>query len=321
MNPNHPYGRYADANWAENLEAFLAKAANYGIKIVFHSMGNEYGTELGIVAPMFTYRKRTVWTPLAEALALIDKLAGDNALGKNFIADPRIAWWCPINEARLDDADVREWLIPILERIRAHGGKTSVCVNDGVHGYVDTFPYIIPIIGHCVDYLQAHEYHHPDVVAPLCGNLEADLYTPIYNAYFQDFQTMAAERGNFPLENVMLTEYGVGNGTWYGILGPLEQCNLTPSQQAQYIKAVFDAAKDIGISNLFYHEIFDYRTFHLFGFLEFNGAISSQESYDAFKNAVLPTPTLPIQNWILPVALIGIPTAIGLLYLETRGRG
>jgi len=30
-------------------------------------------------------------------------LGGNNALNKNFFQDDRVAWWCPINEAKLDD--------------------------------------------------------------------------------------------------------------------------------------------------------------------------------------------------------------------------
>lgn len=284
MNENHPYGRPYDADWAQNLDRLLAKADSYGMRIVFHAMGSTYGTLMGIVAPMNAYRRQDPYTSIEESLSLIEKLGGHNELGKNFISDPRIAYWCPINEARLDHIDIRDWTIAVLRRIRQYGGKTSVCVNDGEHRYVDSFPHIIPIIGEYVDFLQAHSYQQDIVQSVGSRGSAANMYVPVYEAFSRDCESMVNGRDIFSVDQLMLTEFGCGNGAWIGM-----DWNITTAehQQADYIRAVFDACEKYGITRVFYHEPINIRSHvRTLGFVNYDGA-AAQEPYERYKFALL----------------------------------
>jgi len=288
-NENHPYGCPYDPDWAENLDSFLSKADSYGIKVVFHEMGNQWGTSLGILAPMECEERVTRYTSVSESLRIIDKLGGDNALHKNFIADPRIAWWSPINEARVDGpeySDVRDWTVQLLQRIKNYGGKTSVCVNNFVYGdvrvhdYSQTFPQVISTIGQYVDYLQAHVYC-PDLWEAASNNPNYDMYTNAFNEFSTVFQSMINGRGSYSIDKLMLSEFGCGYGNWWDFRGPI---TTTAHQQAMYIEACFDAAKECGIEIICYHEPFISSTYRSFGFIEPDGTIN-QESYIAFKGS------------------------------------
>ena len=306
LNENHPYGRAYDSDWASSLEAFLAKAASYGIKVVFHSMGSYYGTNLGFVPPMHNYSTNAPdgnpwkYQSLAELEVLLNKLAGNNSLGKNFLTDSRIAWWSPINEARMNLGYVKDWTVGMLRMLKERGAKTSVCVNDGAHHYWETFPYIIPIIGDYIDYLQAHDYQSDLVIVPTRNDPTADLYTLSYNAFLDHLTVMADGRGGFPLDHVMLTETGMGhrsNGLpWhYHREGDFWQ---TKQQQADYIKGCFDAAKTVGLTNIFYHETIWMRPYPTdttwgFGFVNYDGSMTNQLAYDVYKAATL-EPVVPL---------------------------
>ena len=303
LNENHPYGRTYNSDWAENLEAFLAKAASYGIKVVMHGMGSYYGTCLGFVPPMYNYNPNDPdgnplkYISLTEAERLLDKLAGDNSLGHNFLTDPRVAWWSPINEARMNLDYVKDWTVNLLRMIKERGGKTSVCINDGAHPYSESFPYIIPIIGNYIDYLQAHCYNDACIHACTDGGSGVDMYPLAYAEFAHDFEAMMAGRGSFRKDQVMLTEFGCGHGTysWHGGTD-----TLTKQQQADYIKAAFDAAKAYGIENVFYHETIWIRPWpeHMFGFgfVNYDGAITNQLAYNAYAAAMLQPVSLPFHD-------------------------
>jgi len=288
-NENHPWGHSFNSDWAQNLDSFLAKADSYGIKVVFHSMGNKWGNLLGVVPPMNAYKYVEPYSGIPNALIVIDKLGGNNGLEKNFFKDPRVLWWCPINEARIDDPTIRDWLLAVLKRIKDYGGTTSVCVNDGKHRYSETFPYILPIIGDYVDYLQAHCYN-PDIIHQCTnGGPSVDMYPLSYQAFMEDCQSMIAGRGSFPKEKLLITECGCGQGTytWHGGTD-----STTVKQQADYIKGAFDACRDAGIGGLMYWDIIwmypktDSRYTQAFGFISWEGTIS-YEPYTAFKEAEL----------------------------------
>jgi len=282
-NENHPWGMNDDSDWAENLESFLAKADSYGMKVVFHEMGNQYGTSFGVVPPMHNYRPVSPYSSLDNAIAVIDKLGGNNNLGKNFFEDERVLWWTPINEARLDADEVRNWLIPVLQRIKYYSGKTSVCVNDKTgRSYAEAFPYITPIIGDYIDYLQAHRYQELVIRSITNQGPQADMYQPAYEAFSADFQLMIDGRGEFGIDELALTEFGTGFDEWEYHYGT---DITTIEQQADYIRAAFDAAQDKGITKLFwFNPIQIHSDYNTFGFIEYDGTIID-ETYNAFKSA------------------------------------
>jgi len=288
-NENHPWGYKYDQDWAQNLDRLLEKADSYNIKIVFHSMGNKWGNLLGVVAPMNAYKYRTRYSSISNALVVIDKLGGNNELKKNFFKDPRVLWWCPINEAHIDDLTIRDWLLAVLKRIKSYGGTASVCVNDGKHRYSEAFPYILPVIGEYVDYLQAHCYNPKIIYQCTNGGPSVDMYPLSYQAFMEDCQSMIAGRGSFPKEKLFITECGCGQGTYKWHAGT---DSTTVKQQADYIRGAFDACRDAGIGGLMYWDIIymrpktDSRYTQSFGFISWEGEIS-YEPYNAFKEGEL----------------------------------
>jgi hypothetical protein len=85
-------------DWAQNLDYFLAEADSHGVKVSFETLGSPYGTLFGIRSPGYSDGSDpTAYTPISEAKAMIDQLAGNNSLGHNFIADPRVLGWVTSN--------------------------------------------------------------------------------------------------------------------------------------------------------------------------------------------------------------------------------
>lgn len=300
--PPDPNGNPVAYNdlWAENLEAILAKAASYGMKCNFHVMGSHWGTQMGIVAPVYNASPVSPYTSLSEALIVVDRLGGNNSLGKNFLADSRIGWWSPINESKINSeyAYVLDWLVPILQKIRSYGGKTSVCVYaDPVEQhevYIHSIQNVIPLIGDYVDYLQAHDYQHDVVSQWITQDPSGSIYQAMFQQFDSDFAYIQANRGSFPSDRVFITEYGCGNGTWDGLLanypfpsGPWGALiTMSQQQQADYVLAGIDAAKKNGIKGLSYHSPINMSASpHSFGFIEYNGIIDT--AYNTFASAVI----------------------------------
>lgn len=280
LNEAHPYGFPYDPLWAENLEKLLAKADGYGFKVTFATLGSKWGTLLEIVPPMNNYSRLTKWSSIPEALAMIDKLGGNNSLGHNFLSDPRIAYWQPINEARLDYVDVRDWTFAVGDKIRSYGGLVTACVNDGIHEYDKTFPYIMAQIQDHFDFIQAHVFHSDTLkLAGLTSpNPTVDIYQPCYNAFLASFKAMTDGRGSYSLDKVMVTEYGCGLGEWAVWTGA-GKIYTTEYQQAQYIQAFLDALRNAGLSQHRYHSpinLYDYtnlKPLRSFGFIDYDGTI------------------------------------------------
>jgi hypothetical protein len=295
-NEQHPWGMSYDSNWAQNLENLLTKANSYGIKIVFHVMGSSYGTVFGLVAPVYNYGPVAPYSSIDNCYEVLDKLAGNNNLNHNFISDPRIAWWSPINEADISDATVRDWTISILQKIKSYGGKTSVCVGYGsAYGsnpvideptfyYAYSFPKVIQYLGSYVDYLQCHCYLEKVIVAAN-NNPSYDVYTEAYKWFSTNCEYMvngsSGSRNKFSLDKLMITEVGFGSGTWSSHMGTQ---TTTEHQQAQYIQALFDATKKYSISKISWHEPFEGNGGNRgFSFIDKDGT-KHLEPYNTFKN-------------------------------------
>lgn len=294
-NENHPHGRSYDPNWAQNLQAFLDKVEHYGFKVVFHSMGRIYGTLFGLVEPMFANSWVNPYSSVANALRVVEKLGGDNALGKNFFRDPRVLWWSPINEAYIDGVHpntgerVADWLRPIVDSIKNYGGKVSMCIRKSGYSYRE-FSQAQRLFN--VDYLQSHAYHYYDTVDLCDGNPSRDMYPLAYNAFLGTCQIMNNEKGPFPLSKVFLTEFGCGSFSWS------PNGTTTAQQQKDYIRGVYEAAREVGIGGILYWAPWqidpDWRHY---GFIDYNGTPNPQSVYDYFKSLPSngpPTPTSPI---------------------------
>jgi hypothetical protein len=241
-----------DPDWAENLEALLSKADSYGLKLVFHELGNPWGTELGILAPYFNYRPTTPYTSIPDAITMIDKLGGNNSLGHNFLTDSRVPFWHVTNEAPISEQVVRDWTAAVADHIRSHGGKTmSTLKGDGVP-YADFAP-IIAFAEQHLDYLDAHEYLYGVVVNDIrTEGASADIYQKVYDQGILRYGMMLDTRGSFPTDRVVLGEWGFWHDSMRGP-GAVDPLTVTHQQHADYIRAAFDAMIDVGITNHFYH--------------------------------------------------------------------
>ena len=122
------------ATWAQHLEDALTTATGLnrfgsgtptGIsKVWWQSMGNPWGTDFGIfsgqgttsdypclvsnqgktVTSLVTTYEKTNGYPTTKSY--LDKLAGNNYLGPQFLTDPRILGWSPFNEGGMGNGIV-----------------------------------------------------------------------------------------------------------------------------------------------------------------------------------------------------------------------
>jgi hypothetical protein len=145
--------------WAQNLESLLAAVDSAGFKCYFMSLGDPWGCLLGI-NDQDPDIPSTI--SVAQAEVYLEELAGKNALGHNFLSDPRVAMCSVANEVNFGDPSNPNanygWVIAICDYIRGKGGVVTVPyarVNDGWDQY---FPVVAPMLAGHVDYLETHDY-------------------------------------------------------------------------------------------------------------------------------------------------------------------
>jgi len=251
--------------WAENLNDLLTEADAHGVKIYFYELGTQWNTLLGI---------RPEDTTIEEAKSMIDKLAGDNNLGHDFINDDRILVWSVDNEPSISQDPHREedykrlqWILEISDYIRSKavgdGGKTVVAsprVDDN-WGRQD-FYEIEPIFRGHVDYLERHSYKSVEFYQTCVdtGNPFSfeDCYNKMYASYKEQLQEeMIDGRGSFSVDQLIFGEFGV----WIGKSGTKSNqgcidCFFEDEHRRVYYKAILDAARDVGIKNICFHNLF-----------------------------------------------------------------
>ena len=265
---NHPWGQSYDTYWAENLNAFLNKAHSYGMQVVFHLMGDHWGTLGGIVAPMEDRQVINPYTSVSEALTVLSRM-GDptqNDMHMNFLNDSRVAFWQPINEANV--VTYKSWIRSVLQGIRSYGGKTSVCVTAG-SAYWQSFPDVIVNIGDLVDYLQVHDFG--EAAVEQVSSQGSDMYTTAYNLFNQHFQYMVATKGSFSATQIFDMEVCCPVGAnVHDVAG--NPVTISGDQQTQFIRALFDAAKANGIGGVDYWQPIDQKSSPEIGdFIDFYG--------------------------------------------------
>jgi hypothetical protein len=276
-----------DTYWAENLNAFLTKAASLGMKVAFHEMGGTYGQEFGIVAPMSDWQNVTPYTSVSDALVILAKMAGQNDLHHNFLADPRIAYWQPINEA--DVSVWHDWIYSVCSAIEAYGGKCTVCVaTSAMPSYYQSFPDTISYLGNVVNYLQAHDYGQAAAETISAQGLTGQAaYNATYKYFLSHFQVMCNTRGTFATMNIFDSEVAVGCGTnIQDVAGNI--INISDDQQSQFIKALFDACKTLDLGGIVWWHPIDAGTSPELGdFINYYGTITNPEAYATFKAATV----------------------------------
>ena len=269
---NHFNIRNYPNEWAQNLDNFLAQADSYGIKVSFASVGSAYGTLFGIRSPGYVGSEANGadpygYTPIDQAEAIIDQLAGNNSLHHNFIADPRVLGWVTSNEVyigpqtnsnpNLNGPFILQWNLQLLDYIHSKGGKawmaSPTTIRGSSAGY--DFAQTIPLIGGHVDYLEAHYYEE---VTLLNNYVKPDgTYDwANFETYYRNrlLTKMVNARGNFSLDNVLLGEFGmwVGQGNDFGL-----STSFTAQDRTNYYQVVLDSAKAVGLKNVCPFDFFE----------------------------------------------------------------
>ena len=239
--------------WAKNLDTFLAQAEAHGVKVAFKQLGNKYGTLFNIVAPEPGYE--VAGTPIESAKKMVDRLAGSNSLALNFIADPRIFGWSVANEVDMGDPTTRDWCIQMLDYIRSKGGKAYVgspCDSrfprDSItRDLTVDFHFLEPTLRGHADYLECHIYELQTVVDAI--NKGLDVYEATYNIFRDRMRSLMIDgRGTFLMNELILGEFGM----WHGKATGSYQVTYDFDEKTRgaYYRAVYQAASDLGISNI-----------------------------------------------------------------------
>lgn len=232
-------------NWADILENLLATADQNGCKVLWGVIGNSYpGTETDVFGVIPSV------TPIPEAKAVIDKLAGANSRNHNFITDPRVWGWSVSNEDDLTNPADLDWNIQVMDYIRSKGGKAWAAAPwDSVRGYW-TAPYYEQVLGSHSDMIELHYYGEWSYIRE-CNGHDPNITDKIkqdtlYNAIMQDFQDIF---GSMPKERLYLGEYGcwLGYGTAEGLD---EGITFTNQDRINVFAATLKAANDFGLQKL-----------------------------------------------------------------------
>jgi hypothetical protein len=146
----------------------------------------------------------------------------------------------------------------MLDYIRSKGGKAYVSspYDSSISGTLFqqmNVTRIEPELRGHVDYLELHIYDLKNVVGALTGQL--DVYSVMYSLFRSQIQTsLIYGRGSTPLGNLIIGEFGIwhGQGADQGVT-----YNFSESTRAAYYAAMYQAASDNGIENIFNHYFFD----------------------------------------------------------------
>lgn len=280
-------------DWATDLNNFLTLCKNNGIKATFHQMGDwRPGTP---ISNQWAFGIKPA-DGIAGAKAKIDKLAGNNALGINFLTDPTVPFWIISNECwDFDQAVYRDWHLAIADYMRSKGAKVTLGSPSVYHG-VMTPSIVLPMYRDHVDYIIFHWY-------------DAGSYDYIYTELTRVINTYKAELGPVPVNNLLIGEIGCQR-TWSGV---------TEDIRGQSYKAYFKATLDAGMGGLFPFILYDvYGTTETWGAIAVDGTYFTKvtDQYKAaYSGVIIPPPPPPptLQNPLPLIILVG-----GFLYFITR---
>jgi hypothetical protein len=248
-----------------------------GYRMIMYTLGDECngGNGMyGISDPCYG------GTPMdiGQAKIYIDRLAGQNSLGHNFITDPRIVMWSIGNEANIGSATPSGfvwnsnglWMREMASYIRSKGGEVSF-----PHPYADTdqigrwkndwdsLQWVAPAIDPYVDYMDWHLYGTglfslpPSsggfLVQEVSGGQSVYDWHAWRSYMVNEFQKAAQYRGTKDIDHVFISEFGMVEGVsneWWG-----GTWTYTAQDRLNYFSNWFQAldASGTGIRNLCVH--------------------------------------------------------------------
>jgi hypothetical protein len=262
--------------WAQHLETLLELTDSNGFKVYFQTLGDPWGTVLGIDGMNIGYDRTPALVgsnynrvslvtsyeiangyPLTRSY--LDKLAGNNPLNHNFLSDPRIWVWSPANEFYIGNAGsgssngdlTYNWWVFVADYIRAHGGQ--VVANNPLYGsngwdqsFAQTAKYFDGRVGNRhADYIEFHVYAFQSL---LNGQYGYSGSSKNWGAWKNDLQNALAaytiNRGNFDANNIILGEFGIwdGYGDNSGVSGTFSSADVT-----NYFNYYFQALNALSI--------------------------------------------------------------------------
>lgn len=324
-----------DAEWANNLNNFLNIASSYGIKVYFQALGAYQwsginGTSypasymmdfFGIISPGMENSGLPA-TTITNAKEIIAKLAGDNSLNLNFIADPRILMWITSNEMPIDDTTlysdgttILSWNLELCDYIRAKGGKACIA-GARINGWMVDLDQIIPLIDGHVDYLNVHPYQM--VTYYNGGNILAySAWKNAFENYLTDHVMEPAVSYGYSLNQVILGEFGI----WIGTGNDLGVANVTftDANRETYYSGVFDASIACGVQNV---TLFQFYSVHgawssdpitpTYGLITYSNGSTWEDSnlQKIVNNAYIPTSPIPNNTVVLVILAIAAVIAL-----------
>jgi len=246
-----------NSDWAEKLSSFLDLCETHDVKVVFHHIADwRYGctydhphVNIGSSQPNPWPFGIEVSEGIAKSKAKIDKLAGDNSLGRNFLTDPTVPLWILLNEPFIDVYTngnlVLDWIREISTYMRSKGVKVAVGHPHLKPGYTDP-SLVIPQLRGYVDYIIFHWYGGGTAVE--AQNKGESVFDAVYNAISNKINAYKTELGNLPVEDLLIGESGIQR---------YETSGATEETRGEYYRAIFQASLDTGIGGVFPFIFFD----------------------------------------------------------------
>lgn len=239
--------------WHTNLTNLLNLVGDAGMRCTYYCLGDEWGGGYGIRDPSYPG-----YMDINTAKTYIDKLAGDNPLGYNFITDPRIYVWSVSNEVNLGTGTSTSftpnaecaWTIEMCDHIRSKGGKVVVPYARANDSWEGCFEETEPILRGHVDYLETHQYgiwHLVNLFKTPTGYNWSAWENWMHLVLSDDVNNL----GSFPLDKMILGEFGLwrGSGTQMG----LTNYTFTDQDRLDYYTHAFNVINDLGIKNVLFH--------------------------------------------------------------------
>jgi hypothetical protein len=185
---------------------------------------------------------------------IIDILAGDNYLHRNFLTDPTMDHLTIFREDNLSQPNYERRAIELMDYIRSNGGK--VCYHNPRWGEnwsieAGSRDRISNFNTH-EDYFVMNFYRVWDVVnKDLTEGKPENIYNDTYNSYIFALNFLKSKAGQIPLSNIGAEE----DGMWHGKLAGYP--DVDPKYQAEAERAIIEAFKDSGCGTLFKFSFFD----------------------------------------------------------------
>jgi hypothetical protein len=242
-----------DTNWAQNLNNFLTTANSNGIKVIFYEMGSRYGNNLLLGIIPYAYGTSSYpYTSIADAKTMIDKLAGNNALGINFISDPRIYAWSTSNENDLSDAASLNWNLQLCDYIRSKGGKAEISFPIWGSWDIDPITTGNTLYGH-VDLIEYHMYGEYEYVNYFARDTRSYGQWSNCSQYIKYLFQQMLSTPHFSANQIFIGEYGcwLGTGSNEGLNG----VTFTAQDRINLYSDTLNAARETGIKNLCLHNL------------------------------------------------------------------